>query len=395
MHGSRMQTIRAATFAGIFAAALAAAMPGAALAQYEIVPGYDDVAHKGPQAALGLVIWNHGVSGQHDTGAAPVPAYLRKAAQAGWDVVKIKRDGLQEGGGWTTGGLRHVERTVEEIKRQREAGYKRIVLAGQSYGGAITLETARRIEVYAIIPSAPGTGVRSTDLGSPMTSTQGSTQLYDALADGKFERAIPILPYADEFASSSPERGRRAREILSKRGVPFLPLDDASTQLVGHGASSSALMNFAYAACVVAFLDPARAPAAGLNACGADGLPPAEDVLKETAELKPMALEAGSWWKPYEGVWVGAWNDPILVSVAIERGADGPEFVYLYGARNSAKLARTYRAKAELSGPAIVAKLPHQTVTLSFEMTTRQVVLRWTNEGRSGSVRLRKYGAKA
>jgi len=386
-----MRNIRTATLAGLFATALVAAFPGTARAQYEIVPGYDDVAHKGPQAALGLIIWNHGVHGQHDTGAAPVPSYLRKAAQAGWDVIKIKRDGLQEGGGWTTAGLRHVARTVQEVEKAKQDGYKRVVLAGQSYGGAITLEASLRVDVYAIIPSAPGTGVTATELGSPMSNAAGSRQLYAALADGRFERAIPILPFSDEYATSSPERGRRAREILSARGVPFLPLDEASTQLVGHGASSSALMNFAYAGCVAAFLDPAAKRPPSLNRCGADGLPPAPDMLKETADLKPMAMEAGTWWKSYEGVWVGAWNDPVLVSLAIEKGAAGPELVYLYGARNSEKLGRIYRAPAELAGNSVTAKLRHEQVTLAFEMTTRQVVLRWNNEGRSGSLRLRRY----
>jgi dienelactone hydrolase len=391
MHVSQMMNLSKATLARIAALALAIAFPGTALAQYEIVQGYEDIAPKGPAAALGLIIWNHGVHGQHDTGAAPVPSYLRKAAQAGWDVIKIKRDGLQEGGGWTTAGLRHVARTVQEVEKAKQDGYKRIVLAGQSYGGAITLETSRRIDVYAIIPSAPGTGVGATELGSPMSNAQGSRQLYTALEEGKFERAIPILPLADEYATSSPERGRRAREILSARGVAFLPLDEASTQLVGHGASGSALMSFAYAACVAAFLAPATTRPAKLNRCGVDGLPPSPDTLKETADLKPMAMEAGTWWKPFEGVWVGAWHDPLLVSLTIEKGAAGPELVYLYGARNSEKLGRTYRAPAELVGSSIAAKLPHQQVTLTFDMTTRQIFLRWSNEGRSGSLRLRRY----
>ncbi len=385
-----MHTFHKTPLAGAILCLSLLAAPAGAVEPYTVVQGYDDIAPKGPQAALGLVIWNHGVRGNHEQGTAPPPRFLRKVAEAGWDIVKIKRDPMQESN-WTTSGLRHVARTVEEVARARDQGYRRVVLAGQSYGGAITLEAARRTEVYAIIPSAPGTGVSAVELGSPMINAQGSSQLYAGLTDGRFERAIPILPFADEYASGSPERGRRAREILSARGVAFLPLDDGSTRLVGHGASGTTLMDFAYGACVVAFLDPAKAPQAKLNSCGADGLPAPRDMLKETASLKPMTLEAGTWWKSYEGIWTGAWGDPVLVSLAIERGAEGPELVYLYGKRDSDSLDRTYRAKAELVGHSVAAKLPHQNVTLAFEMTTRQVVLTWRNGDRSGSLRLRRY----
>lgn len=373
-------------------ACLPLAGPVGAAEPYTILPGFDDVPAKGPDAALGLVIWNHGVSGNREQGMSPPPAFLRRLAAAGWDIVRIKRDALQESN-WTTGGLRHVARTIEEAESARAKGYKRIVLAGQSYGGAITLEAARRTSVYAIIPSAPGTGVALNQIGSAAQDSQGTRQLYESLAEGKFERAVPILPFADEFALSDPDRGKRAREILTGRAIAFLPMDDAGSQLAGHGASSSALMDFAYGACVAAFLDPDRKVKPGAAACGRDGLPRADDVLPETAALKPMRMEAGTWWHPYEGIWIGAWSNPILVSVTIERGADGkPEFVYLWGQEKRAKLRTTYRAPATLDGNLVRAKLPTQDITLSFEMKTRQVVLRWKNaDGRTGSTLLRRY----
>ncbi len=370
--------------------------PAIAAEPYEIVPGFEGVPAKGPAAAVGLVIWNHGVSGNQDTGSSPLPAYMRRLPAAGWDVIKIKRDGLQESG-WTSAGMRHAARTVEEVEKAKAAGYKRVVLAGQSYGGAITVEVARRVDVYAIVPSAPGTGVSLTNLGSPMLSKEGSDHLYESLAKGRFERAAPILPFNDEYAPANPERGQRAREILAGRGVPFLVLDDASTWLVSHGAASSGLMDFAYGDCLVKFLDPARSPAAGSATCGKDGLPPAVDLLPEIAQLKPMKQEAGTWWQAYEGIWVGAWTDPALVAITIEKGADGkPEFVYVYGEKGAAKARTIYRAPATLEGPAITAKLPHQDVAISTDAKTRLVSITWKNaQGRSGSLRLRKYEPRA
>jgi pimeloyl-ACP methyl ester carboxylesterase len=384
-------------FAASILAGLAFAPPAFAADAYVVSPGYDEIQPKGPASALGLVIWNHGLDGNRDQGSGPPPVYLRRLVAAGWDVVKIKRDGLQESGGWTGSGMKHVERTVQEVESAKAAGYKRVILAGQSYGGAITLEAARRVDVYAIIPSSPGTGVSVTNLGSPMLSKEGTDHLYESLAKGRFERAVPVLPFNDEYSPANPERGKRSREILAARSLPFLVLDDASTWLVSHGAVSTGLMDFAYGACVAAFLDPARTPAAGPAACGKDGLPPSPDTLPEIADLKPMKQEAGTWWQSYEGIWVGAWTDPALVAIAIEKGADGkPEFVYVYGEKGELKARVTYRVPATLEGPAVTAKLPHQDVALSTDAKTRHVSLTWKNaQGRSGALRLRKYEPRA
>ncbi|MCA3260432.1 MAG: alpha/beta hydrolase [Telmatospirillum sp.] len=378
---------------GLATALLFAAAP--AFAQYEVVQGFDDLPPKGPGSALGIVIWNHGLSGNNDQARFPPPTYMRSLHAAGWDVIRIKRDGLSEGGGWTTGGLRHVARTVEEVQRAKAQGYARVILAGQSYGGSITLETARRIEVYAIIPSAPGTGVSLNLVGTVQADTAGTNHLYAALEDGKFERAAPILPFSDEFALASPERGTRSREILAKRGVPFLALDDRSTILTGHGGSSSSAMTQIYAPCLVAFLDPTRVPAAGAAACGRDGLTAAPDLMAEAASLKPAALPAGEWWKFYEGIWVGAWGGPNLAAVTLEKAANGYELVYLMSARGSNKLDRTHRVPARLDGRNVVAELPHQKVTLEHDQRTRQTLLRWADgKGGTGALLMRSYAPR-
>jgi hypothetical protein len=375
---------------GLAAAFLLAAAP--AFAQYEVVQGFDDLPPKGPAAALGIVIWNHGSNGTIDASRFPPPAFLRVLHASGWDVIHIKRNALHEIGGWSTAGMRHVARTIEEAERVKAQGYARVILAGQSYGGAITLEAARRIEVYAIIPTAPGTGVSRELIGNHMAQNAGTDHLYAALADGKFSRAVPILPFADEFAIASPERGQRSREILAKRNVPFLPLDNLSTILVGHGGSSSGAMTQIYAACLAAFLDPRRARSAGLATCGQGDLPKTPDLLAEAATMKPATLPTGEWWKFYEGIWVGAWSGPFLAAVAIEKAANGFEFLYLLSERGSDKLARAYRGAARLEGRNVVADLPHQKIALEYQQDTRQVVFRWTEPtGATGALQMRRY----
>lgn len=383
---------------GLATALLLAAAP--AFAQYEVVQGFDDLPPKGPGSALGIVIWNHGVQNNDDLGKYPPPPYVRKLHAAGWDVIRIKRDPLFQGSrdqltNWVTSGQRHIARTVEEVERVKAQGYKRVVLAGQSVGGAITVETARRVEVYAIVPSAPATGTATVDLGTSTAGNNGTAALYTALGDGKFERAVGIFPFADDYSSGAPDRGKRAREIMAGRGIPYLPLDDMSTILVGHTASGAPAMAGVYGDCLVKFLDPAIAPK-GIARCGAEGLPESTDLLADIATLKPAPMATGEWWKQYEGIWVGAWNDPALIALALEKSATGYDLVYLYGARNGATvlptIASTRRAAATLDGQSVAVDFPTQKVRLELDRTTKQVWLRWSNaQGRSGEQLLRAY----
>ncbi len=359
-----------------------------AFAQYTIHDGMKDLPNRGPAAALGLVIWNHGVSGQHEQSHIP-PAYVATLMRAGWDVRRIARDALNESN-WASAGQRHVARTVEEVAKAKSEGYKRIVLAGQSYGGAITLEAGRQTEVWAIVPSAPGTGISHAQIGAFTDQNQGTNQLFAALASTKAARAIGILPAQDEYSLSSPERGRRSREIATEKGLLYLALDDDSG-LVSHHASSSALMNFAYGECVARFLDPEFAPKAGVNLCGQNGLPVGPRRLAEANSLAPAKMPSDQPWAFYQGVWSGAWTDPALVTVALEKEGDGYALVYLYGERGTDKLRRRTRTPATLDGRNVVTQVNQQKVTLIYDMATRQVRLRWDDQqGRFGTTLLRK-----
>jgi GrpB-like predicted nucleotidyltransferase (UPF0157 family) len=113
----------AARFGGaaIWAAALFFADTGSAFAQYTILEGMPDLPNKGPDAALGVIIWNHGVFGNHDQSKFPPPAHVATLMRAGWDVRRIVRDWLYEND-WSAAGVRHVNRTVEEAKAATAQG---------------------------------------------------------------------------------------------------------------------------------------------------------------------------------------------------------------------------------------------------------------------------------
>ncbi len=366
----------------------ALAFPASAWAQYEVHEGMKDLPNRGPAAALGVLIWNHGVSGNREQSHVP-PPYVATLMRAGWDVRRIARDALNESN-WSAAGQRHVARTLAEIAAAKAAGYKHVVLAGQSYGGAITLEAGRQAEVWAIIPSAPGIGISHSHIGSFTDQNQGTAHLFVALATTKAARAVGILPFQDEFAMSSPERGRRAREIATEKGIAYLPLDDDSG-LVAHGGASLALMDFAYGKCVARFLDPEFTPKKGVNLCGEGGLPVGPRRLAESAALAPAKMPVDQPWAFYQGVWTGAWTDPTLIALTLEREGDGYALVYLVSERGTDKMRRRTRTPATLDGRNVVSQVNQQKITLIYDMTTRQVRLRWDDaQGRFGSAVLRK-----
>jgi pimeloyl-ACP methyl ester carboxylesterase len=356
-----------------------------AQAQYKIQDGVPNAQNRGPEKALGLIIWNHGVSGNHDQSQYGVPRFIVRLHTAGWDVREIRRDAMQENN-WTAAGQLHVRRTIEEASKATAQGYKRIVLAGQSYGGGITQEAAREIAVWAIIPSASGFG--TSDAGTPGAGAPKTAQARTAYGETKAQRIVGIYPHHDALALGSADRGRVLRTVAEERGLVYLPLDDRSA-LIGHGGSSSAQMDLSYGDCVVRFLDPAFEPKRGINVCGEGGLPVGPVRLKETDTLKPADLPTHEHWGKYRGAWIGAWANPLLVSVAIERGEQGYVFTMLEGQTNSDKLGRRRSAPATLEGRNVVAQFDTTSYALIHDITSGHVGLRWQRDGKSGTLILR------
>src|SRR5260221_6993905 len=140
------------------AVAPALVMPAAALEAYWIAPAYEEHPLRGPAVSLGIVIWNHGLDGTHSNYQFAPPLLLLGLAARGWDVVKLNRDPTWENS-WSNAGRRHVARNLEEIAAARSKGYRRIIVAGQSYGGAIALAVAGETrDLFSVIAAAPGTG---------------------------------------------------------------------------------------------------------------------------------------------------------------------------------------------------------------------------------------------
>jgi hypothetical protein len=285
----------ALALAAVLAALACRAVPARAMDAYWTEPAYAAYPAKGPGKALGLVIWNHGVDGQlPQYQGPPIPAIEGLAAR-GWDVIKLNRNPVWENS-WSNAGKRHVARVAEEVAAARRQGYRRIVVAGQSYGGAIALAAGGAIDgLWAVIATAPGTGqeMRGDRTVGDKWSQAIAQQTYEQLHEIGKTRLVVVFPAEDEFVGI--KRGGEARAILSERALPFLLVDETAP-LKGHHAAYGDAFN-PTAACIGYFLDPTSAVADGEFRCGHDEFAAARRAIQA---VKPDALSGeGARWFGY------------------------------------------------------------------------------------------------
>jgi pimeloyl-ACP methyl ester carboxylesterase len=222
----------------------ATALPLAtAAAQAELVPAQDAAGLIGGERAQGAVIWSHGRSLQNECALAPTPDYIGAFRQAGWDTFRLNRpsiaDALPESATALAG----------EAEALKHKGYRRVVLAGQSFGAFISLIAAGRSDaVDGVIGTAPAA------YGSAQSNPQGyglnATRLYDLL--GAVRRARVALFFFEGDIFDPGGRAPTADQILGARGLAHLVVDRPAG-LPTHWASIGAPFAARFGPCLVAF----------------------------------------------------------------------------------------------------------------------------------------------
>jgi len=230
-----------------------------------------DLPASGPARAHGVVIWNHGISGTNPSWRSPAPPAFRLLQARGWDVLVLKRHNLAE---TMPGGAlaRSVERTLQEVAAQRKLGYRKIVLAGQSFGGYVALEAIDSApDIFAAVAFAPG--MRSGNAAGRFDPTT----IEQILQRARVGRLALVFPKNDALLGAI-ARGERAGPILERRELPYLMIDETS-DVSGHGGSVTGRFALRYGFCLVEFLAAAALPS-GRFTC-----PPPEDGWTVVREL--------------------------------------------------------------------------------------------------------------
>jgi pimeloyl-ACP methyl ester carboxylesterase len=239
----------------------------------------------GPERALGIIIWNHGIHGTTQSWMAPAPPVFRLLQRRGWDVVMLKRHHLGETAAGSTL-YRTVQRTLEEVATARKAGYRKVVLAGQSFGGYVTLEAIDTSPgIDAAIAFAPG--VRSASAAGGLDPSV-TDRLLQSVRVGRLALVFPKHDALFNYLV----RGENAQGILARRKLPHLLVDETS-EISGHGGAVTGRFALRYGLCLADFLAAPELPA-GRFAC-----PPAPDAWPLVRELllptgRPTLVAAGA-----------------------------------------------------------------------------------------------------
>jgi pimeloyl-ACP methyl ester carboxylesterase len=252
-----------------------------------------DMRWHGPNAARGIVIWNHGIHGTVGQYTAPVAPVFRLMQARGWDVLKIARNNLGETSGEKSL-YRAVERTLEEISARRREGYARVVLAGQSFGGYITLDAAESSKgLYGVVAMAPG--IRA--IGGAGSLDAAVTER--TIGQLSVDRLALVFPRNDTLFGSQ-DRGPGAAKALARRKGSFLLLDE-KYDIVDHGGGTTGKFAVMYGLCVVQYLtspevatEPVRCPE---NAAEQQSL--AKELLPKRPNRTPqgdVTSIAGPWY---------------------------------------------------------------------------------------------------
>jgi len=107
-----------------------------AAAQTQLVPAQDNASLLGGDRAQGAVIWSHGRSLQKKCSLVPTPDYIGVFRAAGWDTFRLNRPSIADTLSASAAAL------AGEAEALKHGGYRRVVLAGQSFGAFISLIAA-------------------------------------------------------------------------------------------------------------------------------------------------------------------------------------------------------------------------------------------------------------
>jgi pimeloyl-ACP methyl ester carboxylesterase len=328
----------------------------------------------GAERANGVIIWNHGISGTTQSWMAPAPPALRLLQARGWDVIMLKRHHAAEGDNTL---YRTVQRTLDEAKALKKAGYRKVVLAGQSFGGYVTLEAIDTSpDIDAAIALAPGVRYGSA------TGRLDASVTDRLLQTAKVGRLALLFPKHDALFNYL-ERGESAKSILSRRTLPYLLVDETS-DITGHGGGVTGRFALRYGPCLADFLTAASLPGTQFTCPpAADGWPVVRDVLLAAGETHPPFLRDAAGFPPPVGALLGprwALLGDSLVLVGLVEGAPG-------------ELRLLYRSTGFAGGGVHEATIKDGAVhaTLSNKSTVKLTAgdggtLTWTASDRSRSV---------
>ena len=221
------------------------------------VPAYPEISMLGPEQAVGAVLYSHGQSGglRPSWTRPPVRIIHTRFAKQGWDVIKVQRN-ERCAGRWSDRGAGYVKDFVQRIEKLKEAGYRRIVVAGQSFGAGIVLGAAgRNTNIDGVLAFALSHGRGSCRQASTFRYEMigfHERQIRNAIRASKAPRIVIVLAKDDHCIGHSFTPTVNA-ELSRKQGTAWIYLDESSA-VSGHGAANRRRFDSVYGECLHQFV---------------------------------------------------------------------------------------------------------------------------------------------
>jgi dienelactone hydrolase len=241
----------------------------------------------GPSRAQGAVIWSHGRSVDSEDSTAPSPPYMPALHDGGWDTFRFNRMRASD---TLAASAKALAQEVHKLKLQ---GYRQVALAGQSFGGFLSLMAADSSdEVDAVIATAPAAYGSFSEYYDSWRSN--ATKLYPILEQVRRARVMVFYFHGDDFDPGG--RGERSRAILAAHNLPYVVVDQPP-QLTTHWAASTVQFARLYSACILGFLD-AKTVATGAHCeggtfwAGAPEATPLQPTSTATASIQGATIKA-------------------------------------------------------------------------------------------------------
>jgi pimeloyl-ACP methyl ester carboxylesterase len=200
--------------------------------------------NKGPQAAAGLIVWSHGYMLGVDATVSAPQGQVGPFTVAGYDLYRFDRQYIRDWPGDATA-------LADAVKQAKAMGYRRVILAGQSAGGWVSLAaTMRGAPVDGVISVSAAHHGEVKDMRDVSFARSEWQQIVRAIKPGP--RIVVV-----NFDGDSYDVGGRmddARAAFAASGVDAVVISSPEG-FKGHGAGNGNTFPRKFGACIHGFID--------------------------------------------------------------------------------------------------------------------------------------------
>lgn len=329
-----------------------------------LVPAYPDWTALGPAQAKGAVIWSHGRSITTEDSLSPTPYYMAALRRAGWDTFRFNR--MRDGDTLQTS----ATALVKEAARLKAAGYRKIVLAGQSFGAFLSLIAAGESDdIHAVVATAPAAYGSFEDFHESWQ--RNATRLYPILESVRNARVMLFYFHGDDFDPGG--RGTQSEAILSARKLDHLIVDQPAN-LTSHWASSTGLFVRRFGNCIRDFVEAEQPGTVGCDESW--GREPSRELLIPANWPSSSVQQVAMTETPdslFTGTWYGYYPNgrEVLLSVEKQQGKTVNALYAVGPALQSAGRAECMRRVGQAKGYEIDFREPGFS-SLRFRLRSRR-----------------------